>query len=309
MANVEAHLDASASRAVATTRAANYSHMNMFKELEVGVADEPEPSTLHRQARVDALPPARTADDIRAILSDDADPVYPIYRDMTLTTLVLDGLTGPLQERLFAGAAGGGARPSTHMVMLFSNLWALVYLCLLLFADDTAAALCGAPCRARLAVTVANAARALPGGLGLGDGAVTPAMLGPLLGVPAGADVAAVAAITNATGVPPLQSHFGAALAHCKGYPDVVPKLLLFAVASAVGQNFIFYTLGNTSALTCTTITTTRKFFTILASVVLFPGRNHVNPHQWAAVATVFGGLGLNALAKRRKATQQAKAK
>ena len=83
--------------------------------------------------------------------------------------------------------------------------------------------------------------------------------------------------------------------------------LLLFAAASAVGQNFIFYPLGRTSALTCTTITTTRKFFTILASVVLFPGRNVVNERQWAAVGTVFFGLGLNAWAKRRN--KQAKQK
>ena len=83
--------------------------MNMFKELEVGVADDPEPSTLRRQARVDALPPARTADDIRAILSDDADPVYPIYRDMTLTTLVLDGLTGKM--RVWCGTSAMGGEP------------------------------------------------------------------------------------------------------------------------------------------------------------------------------------------------------
>ena len=69
----------------------------VYKELEVGIADVPEPSTVHRQARIDALPPARDADDIRGILSDHADPVLPIYRTMTLATLVLDGLTGKLR--------------------------------------------------------------------------------------------------------------------------------------------------------------------------------------------------------------------
>ena len=119
MGNVEAHLDATGSYALATARAANYSHMNMFKELEVGVADDPEPSTLRRQARVDALPPARTADDIRAILSDDADPVYPIYRDMTLTTLVLDGLTGKM--RVWCGTSAMGGEPVFEWDLL--NFW------------------------------------------------------------------------------------------------------------------------------------------------------------------------------------------
>ncbi len=48
----------------------------------------------HRQARVDALPALRTAEDIVRTLSDDADGAYPIFRNMTLTTVVLDGASG-----------------------------------------------------------------------------------------------------------------------------------------------------------------------------------------------------------------------
>ena len=246
---------------------------------------------------------------------EDASPLFWLGAGLLLASLVFDGLTGPLQEGLFAGtAASGGARPTTHQVMLFSNVWALVFLVLLLFADDTAADLCDGGCRARLAATAAGA---LPG---FGAGAVTPEALGGLLGVPAGlqanATALAAAVAGEATGGEgggggaafAVPSHFGAALAYCAGRPAVVPKLLLFAAASAVGQNFIFYTLGRTSALTCTTITTTRKFMTILASVVLFPGRNVVNARQWGAVGTVFGGLALNAWAKRRKKQRQAAA-
>ena len=120
MANLEVHLDKHAGHevVVASTRGAtyseappseappseappseagaNYSHFNMFKELEVGVADDPGVSTVHRQARVDALSPVRNAADIAARLSDDADPLYPIFRNMTLHTLILDGPTGEL---------------------------------------------------------------------------------------------------------------------------------------------------------------------------------------------------------------------
>jgi hypothetical protein len=99
MANVEVHLGLHARHDVAADlgRSANYSHFNMFKTLEVGLADAPEPSTVHRQARVDALPPVRDMADIAERLSDDHDRQYPIYRDMTLHTLVLDGASGVLQ--------------------------------------------------------------------------------------------------------------------------------------------------------------------------------------------------------------------
>ena len=96
MANVEVHEARHSVHEVRMDGAANYSHFNMYKHLEVGVADGPENSTLHRQARVDALPPARSLADVKARLSDTADSAYPIFRDMTLTSLVLDGASGRL---------------------------------------------------------------------------------------------------------------------------------------------------------------------------------------------------------------------
>lgn len=97
MANVEVHLDRHARHDIrAHGSGANYSHFNMFKELEVGTADVPGVSSVHRQARVDALPAVRTRADIAARLSDSADAAYPIYRNMTLHTVILDGPTGRL---------------------------------------------------------------------------------------------------------------------------------------------------------------------------------------------------------------------
>jgi solute carrier family 35 (UDP-galactose transporter), member B1 len=59
--------------------------------------------------------------------------------------------------------------------------------------------------------------------------------------------------------------------------------------SAAAGQIFIFLTITWFSPLVCTTITTTRKFFTILLSVVYFGHR--FTGSQWASVGLVFGGL------------------
>lgn len=71
--------------------------------------------------------------------------------------------------------------------------------------------------------------------------------------------------------------------------PDIYEGLMLLNAAAASGQIFIFLTLTWFSPLLCTTITTTRKFFTILLSVLHF---GHVfSWTQWSAVGLVFGGL------------------
>jgi len=90
----------------------NYSHFNMFKHLQVGVADGPEPSTLHRQARVDSLPAVTSLAEIASRLSDQSDPLYPIYRPMTLHTLILDANSGWLRGWCCGVAAASGEPPA-----------------------------------------------------------------------------------------------------------------------------------------------------------------------------------------------------
>ena len=73
---------------------------------------------------------------------------------------------------------------------------------------------------------------------------------------------------------------------------------LLFQLnfSASLGQVFVFLTIHNFSPLTTTTITTTRKFFTILLSVYKF---GHVLTwSQWSSVCLVFGGLYLGIIAK-----------
>lgn len=75
-------------------------------------------------------------------------------------------------------------------------------------------------------------------------------------------------------------------------------KLLLLQLnlSASLGQVFIFLTIHHFSPLTCTTVTTTRKFFTILLSVYKF---GHVlDVWQWSSVGLVFGGLYLEIVSK-----------
>eukprot|EP01103_Thecamoeba_quadrilineata_P005101 TRINITY_DN1494_c0_g1_i3.p1 TRINITY_DN1494_c0_g1~~TRINITY_DN1494_c0_g1_i3.p1 ORF type:complete len:142 (-),score=14.94 TRINITY_DN1494_c0_g1_i3:24-449(-) len=67
-------------------------------------------------------------------------------------------------------------------------------------------------------------------------------------------------------------------------------KIISFCLVSAVGQNFIFASISCFGSLSCSIITTTRKFFTILFSVIWF---NHpLTFWQIFGVALVFTGLG-----------------
>jgi len=89
-------------------------------------------------------------------------------------------------------------------------------------------------------------------------------------------------------------------ISFCERYPYVLWNIVLFSITSALGQNFIFTTVTTFGPLTTSVVTTTRKFFTILFSV-LFLG-NAITSRQWFAVILVFAGLGLDAVfGKTRK--------
>ncbi|KAL3756534.1 hypothetical protein ACHAWU_009928 [Discostella pseudostelligera] len=72
--------------------------------------------------------------------------------------------------------------------------------------------------------------------------------------------------------------------------------LMQLNLSASLGQVFVFLTIHHFSPLICTTITTTRKFSTILLSVYKF---EHVlNSVQWLSIALVFAGLYLEIFAK-----------
>ncbi|WAR06078.1 S35B1-like protein [Mya arenaria] len=82
-------------------------------------------------------------------------------------------------------------------------------------------------------------------------------------------------------------------------FPSILIKMVTFGIASAIGQVFIFITVTSFGPLPCSIITTTRKFFTILGSVIIF--QNPINSRQWAGTVLVFMGLGLDSAYGKEK--------
>jgi len=83
-------------------------------------------------------------------------------------------------------------------------------------------------------------------------------------------------------------------------YPESRVLLLLFGVSSGVGQVFIFFAIRYCGALLCSMVTTTRKFSTILLSVLLFG--HTLSSLQWIASVMVFGSLAFDAALSDRPA-------
>jgi UDP-galactose transporter B1 len=82
---------------------------------------------------------------------------------------------------------------------------------------------------------------------------------------------------------------FQTGVAFCFGNPVIFEKILKFALCSAVGQSFIFYTIANFDPLVCTTITTTRKVFSVLLSI--FINGHSMSPQGWFGIAMASGGI------------------
>jgi len=82
-------------------------------------------------------------------------------------------------------------------------------------------------------------------------------------------------------------------------HPHVLWQLASFSVASALGQFFIFLCVSDFGPLPCSIITTTRKFFTVLASVIFFG--NSLITRQWLGTIFVFAGIFLDGLYGKQK--------
>ena len=81
----------------------------------------------------------------------------------------------------------------------------------------------------------------------------------------------------------------GTGLAYCTGNPEILSKIIKFAICSAVGQSFIFYTIANFDPLILSTVTTTRKIFSVLLSIFL---KGHtLSLTGWSGIAMACGGI------------------
>jgi len=93
-----------------------------------------------------------------------------------------------------------------------------------------------------------------------------------------------------------LTGHLQQGVPFCMRNPEVIRAIIVYSLASAVGQNFIYYTITQFNALVLTTVTTVRKIFTTVYSVFRNPN-NSLTQGQWGGCALVFAGLLLDIVA------------
>jgi UDP-galactose transporter B1 len=92
-------------------------------------------------------------------------------------------------------------------------------------------------------------------------------------------------AIVIAGGLGEIQGGF----TFCAANPEILEKIVKFAACSAVGQSFIFYTIANFDPLVLSTVTTTRKIFSVLLSIFL---KGHsLSVVGWSGIALSCSGI------------------
>jgi len=84
--------------------------------------------------------------------------------------------------------------------------------------------------------------------------------------------------------------HLFSGLRFCRAHPEVLRAIIIYSLSSAVGQNFVYFTLTQFNPLILTTVTTTRKIFSTLFSVFRNPANSLTSP-QWLGCIMVFAGL------------------
>jgi solute carrier family 35 (UDP-galactose transporter), member B1 len=71
--------------------------------------------------------------------------------------------------------------------------------------------------------------------------------------------------------------------------PTIFYQIIQFTICSAIGQSFIFYTLANFDPLVLSTVTTTRKIFSVLLSI-LWKG-NPLSYFGWTGICIACLGI------------------
>ncbi|ERM94393.1 hypothetical protein AMTRI_Chr04g189850 [Amborella trichopoda] len=97
------------------------------------------------------------------------------------------------------------------------------------------------------------------------------------------------------------------AIAFCREHPEAAWDILMYCLCGAVGQNFIFLTISRFGSLANTTITTTRKFVSIVVSSLV--SGNPLSIKQWGCVFMVFSGLSYQIYLKWKKLKMKKKKK
>lgn len=88
-------------------------------------------------------------------------------------------------------------------------------------------------------------------------------------------------------------------------HPELFGHLASLALAGAIGQLFIFMMVSGFGPLPCSVVTTTRKFFTVLFSVLFFG--NNLSSRQWLGTFLVFTGLFADMFVGKKPAVNEKK--
>lgn len=86
-----------------------------------------------------------------------------------------------------------------------------------------------------------------------------------------------------------LLGDFFSGLSYLTENPDIVGVIAKFSICSAIGQSFIFYTVAHFDPLVCSTVTTTRKIFSVLLSI-FFKG-HQLGASGWTGVTIAVTGV------------------
>jgi UDP-galactose transporter B1 len=86
-----------------------------------------------------------------------------------------------------------------------------------------------------------------------------------------------------------LNNEAASGIRFCLNNPVIMEKIVKFALCSAVGQSFIFYTISNFDPLVCTTVTTTRKVFSVLLSIFL--NGHAMSKEGWFGILLASAGI------------------
>ena len=106
-----------------------------------------------------------------------------------------------------------------------------------------------------------------------------------------------LAGVATAAAFALTRGEVGRGLAFCLENPEIWAKILRFGACSAIGQSFIFFTIAHFDPLVCTTVTTTRKIFSVLLSIVL---KGHsLNLQGWSGVCLASAGILAEAMNKK----------
>jgi solute carrier family 35 (UDP-galactose transporter), member B1 len=81
-------------------------------------------------------------------------------------------------------------------------------------------------------------------------------------------------------------------------HPEIIKYFIIAVLVGCFGQIFISSMVSNFGALPLSITTTTRKFFSVLISVIIF--QNVLSIRQWCAAAIIFGALFIDAIMNKK---------